>query len=559
MSTRDDRGWVKPVDGGIDVSQMDPIEPTHTTNKSTLIAGVVLAALIVVAIGVTAVWRSLSTDPFGSAESVPVAMDYVVTFDALALSDSERLQAFVDAFAVPMVEAEIVDSYPEDLVLAIDEAIREELGITLTDDVLPWIGRSMSIAGTVPTPPDPETFEVDFGIILSVDVRDGAAAEAFVGKVLDLARENDVRVASIEVAGRAGHRISPSDGSPDMSLVVTDSSLLFGTEDEVVSALGAKDSGLSMANDAGFREAMNRLPSERMASLYVAPSALEAFVELGSAGLPQSDVLIEQPLPNQSLAVSVALIDEGVLASYVLTNAITEEQIISPDTAVLASLPKDTLGFLSIAGAAPGTQATFDEDLLSDLGDPLDVWSEELGIDLVDLLESFSGNMTVAATETRDGLIATATDVPAGVVAALGLNDSGPMNELVAVLEETMAEQGFTYDSVGSVTTLVADGQELLSYSINEGLAVFGTGSALVGEIESGGEGGLLQSVQYVELDGAVVGDGLLMYVDIAGIVDLVPTTSNESAVFEPFRGVGLGADVEEETVIMEVLFLIDY
>ena len=562
MSTRDDRGWVKPVDGGIDISQMDPIEPTHKTNSSRLLAGLVLAALVFTAIGATVLWRNLSSDPFASAHSVPADMDYVVTFDALALSDSERLQAFVDAFAVPLVDAEMIETYPEDLVLAIDEAIEEELGITLSDDLLPWIGRSMSIAGTVPTIADPMAFQSDdleLAFIVSADVRDRGAAEAFVGKMLDLARESGSGVTSTEIAGQPGHRIAVSDGSPDGAVVVTETSLLFGTEDEVASALGAKDSGLSMADDAGFRDAMNRLPSERMVSFYVAPSAIEAVTALGTAGMPQSEGLADPPLPSQGLAVSVALIDEGLLVSYVLPNVGAEAVAISPDAAVLASLPKDTLGFLSIASEAGATQTQLDNELFADLGYPLDAWSDELGIDLVSLFESFSGNMTFAATETRNSSIADATDVPVGVVAALGLNASGPMKDLVAMLEEMMTDQGLTFDTAGSVTTVGADGQELVSYSIEEGLAVVGTGSKLVGTVASGGEGGLLQTEQYIELENALVGDGLLMYVDVARIVDLAPMTSNESATLDPFRGVGLGADIDDQTMLMEVLFLIDY
>ena len=177
MDSYDEFGSVRPVSGQGDKSYMDPIQPAEGGPRKALVGGLVLAVLIVAAVAATVVWRGRTGDPFASARSVPADMDFVMTFDALALSDSERLQAFVDAFAVPMLDAELIDSYPGDLVAAIDETMGEETGFTLTDDIVPWIGRSVSIAGKVPEMDFAYSSDVDLSFILSADVRDRGAAE----------------------------------------------------------------------------------------------------------------------------------------------------------------------------------------------------------------------------------------------------------------------------------------------------------------------------------------------------------------------------------------------
>jgi hypothetical protein len=88
---------------------------------------------------------------------------------------------------------------------------------------------------------------------------------------------------------------------------------------------------------------------------------------------------------------------------------------------------------------------------------------------------------------------------------------------------------------------------------------VVGSGHDLVSDVATSAEGGLLTSDLYRELDDAVVGDGLVGYADISGIVDLVPMTRDEAAVFSPLRGIGVGGESDGTAQVMELLVLVDY
>ena len=555
MDTHDDRGWVRPVTDGADTAFMDPIEPTGRTIRSSVVGGIILVAVVAAAIAGTLIWRGRNGDPFASARSIPADMDFVITFDAVGLGDSERLQGLVDAFAEPLVASGEIDEYPDDLVLAIDEAMSETSGFTLTDDILPWIGRSVSLAVRVPDV-DVDTYQVEeLSGLLSADVRDTEKASDFLDKVLDELADNGVEVAAASVGGFPGYRWE-EDGI-SIALVLTDSALLLGIESDVVSAIEARDAGLSIAEDAVFQDTMERLPSERMVAVYVASSAVDGFIDIVAQGVPTDDIEYDEPAFT-SLGSSVSLTDEGLLFSYVMVGADETGGVIAPDSAVLASLPDDTLGFLSIA--ASGTpQEALDEQVLADMGYSLDDISNELGVDIGALVEAFSGSLTVAATETRDSAIAQQTDVPVGLVAALGLKDSGPVDDLIASLEDMLSEQGVVVDRGNGPTSVYLDDQSVVSYTTVEDLLVIGTGDNLVSSVSSGAGGGLTNSPLYRELDAAIVGDGLVFYLDIGRVMGLVPMTSDEAAVVAPLRGIGFGGEVDGDAVAMEVLVLIDY
>lgn len=554
----EDRGWVRPVSGDPDTAHMDPIEPTRGAPRRSWVGGLILVVLIVAAVAASVVWKGRNGDPFASARSIPATMDYVMTFDALALSDSERLQSFVDAFAVPMVDAGVIDSYPNDLVAAIDETMAEESGFTLTDDLLPWVGRSISIAGTVPEVGDPYGYDIDFSFVISADVRDEAAAAAFVAKVIDKVGEEDIQVTAAEIAGQPGYLFVEPEEEPAIALVLTGESLLVGIEGDVAAAIEAKNAGLSMADDGEFVETMSRLPEERMVAFYVAPSAFDSLLDLGAMGVPGGSIESTQSLEGTSAATAISLVDEGLLVSYVVAGGEDYAAALLPDQSVVNSLPDNTLGYVSVASALSAGDPVIDEDALAELGYPLEAMSQELGIDIVGLIESFSGDFTFAVTETRNSSIAAAIDVPVGVVGAIGL--AGPATELNTMLEEMFPPQGFVTDRDGALTHISGNGQEIVSYSTQDDLLVIGTGSDLVEHIATRSPGGLVDSALYGELDDAVVGDGLVMFVDIAGVVDLVPLTSDEAAVLSPLRGIGFGGAVaDDNTMLMEVLVLIDY
>jgi hypothetical protein len=554
MESGEQRGWVKPLEGE-SAMPVDAASLERGSKRSSLLVGAILAVLIAAAVAGTVLWRGRNGDPFGSARALPANMDFVVTFDALELSDSARLQRFVDAFAGPMYDAGVIAEPPGDIVAAIDRTIDEGVGMTLSDDILPWIGRSVSIAGTVPDVASSIVDEPAFDIIVSAEVRDDAAAQAFVEKVVQLAAdmgETVTRIGDDPLTYRFGR-----DGFGAEALVLTDDYVLFGLEDTVVAAEETIDGGPSLADSGTFRDTMDRLPSDRMVSVYLSGDTIGDLASLGAIGAIGAPVA-QTPQPDiGGMGAAAGLNDDGILLSYVVIGDDVGISEVGPDSDVVAALGDDTLGFVSSGGVLADQQPitrTFE-----DLGLPLEDFEMQFGVDVADLLESLSGEITIAATETREGAIARETDVPIGVVGAIGLTDPDPIGTLLDRLPGLLAQGGWQVSDNGDTTSLVVDGNEVVSYALEDDLVVVGTGSALVGDVAGRGSGGLVDGELYRRLDDALTGDGLVGYFNVPRVVDLFPLTQDEQAVLEPLRGVGIGAEVDGDASLVEVLVLVDY
>jgi hypothetical protein len=559
-----ERGWVKPLNDDLDPERMDAILVEPPAKRSWLLGGLVLSVLIVAAVVGALAWRGLRGDPLGSARSIPTGMDYVVNFDAVALSDSERLQRFVDAFATPMFEAGLIDEQPGDLVAAIDRSLGEETNFSLTGDILPWIGRSISVAGTVPEFRDPFGYAADdleMSFLLSADVRDKEAAQAFVEKFRAFMEYDGVFVEQAVIGGLSGYRFGDTDTPFTGSIVLAGDALLVGISEDVAAGLEARETGNSMAESSSYLETMARLPADQMVTFYVSGRVLESMADLGSLGLYGGEApgSLDASTGVTSFGGSMGLLDEGLLLTYVAFGDETAAGAIGPDLAVLKTLPAETLGFVSVAGSEIYDPVTSDRMALDNLGFVAEDFEFNFGIDIIAMLEALSGDFTVAATETRDSYIARVSDVPIGAVGALGLTDPDSLADGIDSLVDLLQQEGLAIVNDGAVSTVVGGEEELVSYSLHDDLLVIGTGRGLVGSIATGQDGGVVDSDVYRELDDAVAGDGLIVYVDIGRIVRLVPMTSDESAVLAPLRGVGVGARTDGHVAVVEALLLVDY
>lgn len=167
-----------------DPIQLSPETVEPKASKRGWVIGVVIVGLVVlVAVGAVAAYRNLVGEPFAAAGAVPPDADVVISFDLLQVRDTDRINRLASAFAEPLADAGEIESADVNLLEQIDEELSAEFGLTLTDDVIPWIGRSVSLAVWVPADLD----GVDPDVLLAMAVRDGSGAEAFIEKVVDQA------------------------------------------------------------------------------------------------------------------------------------------------------------------------------------------------------------------------------------------------------------------------------------------------------------------------------------------------------------------------------------
>jgi hypothetical protein len=104
---------------------------------------------------------------------------------------------------------------------------------------------------------------------------------------------------------------------------------------------------------------------------------------------------------------------------------------------------------------------------------------------------------------------------------------------------------------------VVAEGDELLAYGLTDRALVLGTPPGVVADYLTG-SGGLIDSPLYRDLDAALVGDGLAVYVDLESSLALAREFEPDIPDL-PLRGVGAAGTVDGRVTRGSLLILIDY
>jgi len=536
-----------------------PLPPEPVEQKSSkrglVIGAVVFGFVVLVTAGAAFAYRNLIGEPFAAAGAVPPDADIVISFDLLQVRDTDRVNRLVNAFAKPLAAAGEIESAEFDLLEEIDLELEAELGISLTDDVIPWIGRSVSIAAWIPP-----NFEGDPDMLVSIAVRDRGAAQDFVELLIDQATI-DSGGAVVHTQVRGGDRWTITEEA-DTAFVVwldDDVMLLTPTMGTVNRALDARE-GASLLDESAFNEVVAELPSDRLVTMYFGSDFFEQITELATAF---SGVGVQADVPTlEAIGVGFTLRDDGIQFDLAQVRE-TPSDTISFEVPVdaVTALPADTIGYFAFA--VP--QGEVDDALIEALRsvdpaayDSMAAQADELlGVDVFGaLLPAFAGDSMFAVVEARSGVIAEQGGVPLGVLGSLGVVDRSPVATALGSIEELIAEQGLGL--VGdNPTVVVVDGSEMLAYALTDDALVLGSPPPVVVDY-LGGAGGLTENAVYRELDAALVGDGLSFYLDLERALALAGEFEEEFPAF-PLRGVGASGDTDGRVTRGSLLILVDY
>ncbi len=557
-----------PEDPAGHVVPVHPMTASKGPKRAWIAGGVILALVIVVAIASVAMYRNIVGDPFASTRAIPRGAQVVVTFDLLQVRDTSEIQALVDAFTEPLAGTGGVDA-GFDIVEEIDSAWEEELGITLTDDVVPWLGRSASVAVW----PDGSSFveTEDVQVLISVAVRDAGGAEAFVNKVFAAAVEQEggtLETGSID--GRPTWSYTPDDEWSDPIHVMLDEDLLLAAPEEKTlrSALSASESG-GLGADEAFRNAIDRLPTDRAVALYMSADVIRdvyrdpAFAEFGV-----TDDAVDMLEGWEAMAASMTLADEGIRFDMVQTleAGVGVDEVwtgmADGDLRFRDRLPAETYGFYALP--IPDDYAATQMALMEELDPAAFEEIRSLGLDFlgVDVLEEVLPNlgreMVFAAIESSEGLLAAETGFPLGLALALGVLDPAPVRDAVTALEDLAVSEGVPLVVEDGVGVIAEGGETAVAYTVTDDGLVVASSVGLLTQVANG-SGGMTNSPLYQELDDAIPGDGLLLYVDTHRIYDQIEWSVGWRAVADPVRGMGASVAASDDGVTGTFLVLIDY
>lgn len=488
-----------------------------------------------------------------SLQAIPDDVDVLVRFDFQEYTDNERVDRLVSAFSGPLAAAGHIDSADVDLLQLIDEELQSELGVTIEEDISPWIGEDLSVGMWFDPPIGSEP-----SFLVSIGVGDRAAAEQFVEKLLDQA---SVEITRSDHDG--GTLFAALDNSSDDGVVwLGDDMMLISTELAPIDSAIETMREESIVDDPDYLRVTDELPETPLVEFYMSDSLVEKMAT-GAGMIGGADAeLIDMLETIGSTGATISLNDEGIQFDAIQVNDGDNEwfQALAFDgSGLVTGLPRSTLGFLGF---------TFPGDLITDLmgvdvddgtiEEAEDFFSQTFGVDLVgELLPALGPNILLAAVQSSEGMLASELDVPIGVIFAMDISDRGPIEKVLAGLEEFAAEEGVTFSGENPRVILV-DGQPAAAYALTDSSLSIATSGDLLGSFLDG-SGDIGENPTYRRLDDALVGSGLTVYFDIAAILDEIPMPADERAIFGPLQGFGSAIDIGDGLVRGSALLLVDY
>ena len=247
----------------------------------------------------------------------------------------------------------------EEQIEEFQEDFEDQTGMTIEDDVMPWIGAELS-AGL---------FEErgEFAGVITVAVRDSGAAEEFVDDLIDYLEDEEGMDFDLDEDDGVTIWVDEIGG---VALALTDDVLLSVFSEEPEDALEklletiSGEEERSLAGEENFQTARSKLTGRRFASTYINVEELVDFLE--ESGIYSSDLETVTAAADAAgipdwAAGSAQWLDRGIVVEALVPNTedFTSELQVLDNPAEL--VPAQTVGLLA---------ATFDPSL--------DNWREQL-------------------------------------------------------------------------------------------------------------------------------------------------------------------------------------
>jgi hypothetical protein len=257
-------------------------------NRTLVIIGVILAVVLCCCCVVGAF---LAADPFGwnifgslksllnvggdpVPASIPETAGIYMGVDLLNIKP-EKITGIYKPFADALGQGSgnsSIDSTLKDL----DQQFNEGIGMTLTDDVVPWVGRTAGLAILSIDPNNPEGQD----LVLSVQSRNNKLADAFLQKLKGkLEEKNGVTFNEGSYKDVPIYSMPPRNGSMGVAFARSGDVVLLGLhESSIQESIDAQKSG-SLSKDKTYQELVKQLPSDRLVTLYIGSSQAKAMYQ----------------------------------------------------------------------------------------------------------------------------------------------------------------------------------------------------------------------------------------------------------------------------------------
>jgi hypothetical protein len=462
-------------------------------NRNLFIGLGIIAAVLVIAICVIVVIFAVLDpfniiarltgryDPIANALPPDTALYMSMDFTELRTDETNRIiEAFVNAAEAAGIEE--TTSLREDL----DESLQESLNITVTDDILPWIGQYIGLSVS----------SLDFGyvnepsgdIILLIEVRNRRKADDFVEKIVaNLGEEIDQDIDEVEYRGMTIYEIQSEIDYERFAFGRSENVFIVATNIEHLKDSVDATKGVSFADTHVYDEIVSALPKERAISFLINTNFFESFQDTYDELLPGfEEYQSEQLQAFRWMAGSIATIEEGVQMDFIVAY---DEEFLSrdqlqmmesgyDDEGLASFYPEETL--LYFAGARLDLmwenlrESNAQTNGNADFEESMELFEDEFGFNPdKDLFPLFDGDWSIGLIHTRDGYLAEEMEIPLGLIIMIETSDDEGMQDILEKIVD-----GIEYSGLGATWQRLSD--DLIFYDFEdpyEGAIIFTFGA----------------------------------------------------------------------------------
>jgi hypothetical protein len=504
---------------------------------------VILLLLLILAIAAGA-WllpRLLGADEEAIANVMPEETAVFAEINLLNLQNAASRQVAA-AFAGVITAADVPfnSNDPTTAFNIFDPALQQLIGLTVSEDVRPWVGMNVGL-GLLPPGEDGQA-----RWLLAATVREGSNAEEFISQV-------EMTAVNGATAVQVG----------DLVLIASDPATL--------AAATAAQEGLSLADSKRFQEALAQLPEERAATIYLNGADLNAFlataVPESSAGVVEA---IRGVLPTYTAVGMAAYVTEqGIQVDMVglhaelseVHQALLAAQTANPerlraDTPTAALLPEGTAVYLT------GQRADLLWQLLkgsldglgyseADVDEAMELFAGLFGFNPeTELLATLDGDYAVALLPAAEGTIGPGLSV----VALVEHSDPTTLAQQAESFTAGLELLGVTAVNTNSVHQLSdPDGQPIAAYAIPDGYLLVGTDVAGVTAVTQA-TSHLNEKPSYQDA-WASLPDGTIpvLFVDTGQLAGLLPTGTATNPITQAVFSTYSHEAMSRGTLILEI------
>lgn len=527
--------------------QVSTTPVSESNDRQRMIVGLgVLAGIVLVII--VAVVILLFVDPFGwdllgtagkdaAVEAVPTDSLMYLHLDLGSLKD-ENLEAIVRALSPEPLEEDM--TFFDQQMERLDEILTEELNMTYSEDIQPWIGNDFGLSVSDLMSGLSGGSEEE-SILVVVGISDEKAADEFLEQlVAELETRSGGTVQDESYENQTIYYIE--NGIIDKLAICHSGNhmLIGGTVKAIQNGIDAQN-GESLADLEGYQDGVGALPDDTMLTMYLDMAKYqENLTPLLSSmyGSGMTELVSESSSAASVVAMGVSAVDVGVKVDYAIIadpelQAEMPEGYFNDDPKTASLAPEDTILYFTSGIAVDNLEQTKESllGLLSSQGgdaeEALMMFAMAFGFDPIeDLLGNLNGELAVMLLPSSEGVLAESMEIPLGFAILAETDNSSALLDVADKLSTALEKQGMGVAEVseqdfGTIYDLVDMyyGDLIVTYGVSEDHLMIGSSSGVLEEVFSGGLS-LADSEGYQEVwDAFSRGMAPVMYVNIEGLI----------------------------------------